>query len=100
MAEPKVIAKIKATKRGGFFRAGRHWPRSWTEIRDGELTEAQFIAVVDEPMLVVERCNLDEEPKAEAKAEAPAPAKDQAKPEAKAPAKDEEKPKDGKGKGK
>jgi len=51
MADPKKIAvKVRAVPKGGFWRAGRHWPGTLT---DAEVTPAELEVLKREPKLIV-----------------------------------------------
>lgn len=69
MPEKKNIARVRATKDGGFYRAGRHWPKGWTVVAEGELSEDQLRAIVEEPMLAIEWLRGTPAPKDEPKDE-------------------------------
>lgn len=49
----KVTAFLVVSKRDGFRRAGRAWPKTETRIEADELSEDQVAAIMDEPMLTV-----------------------------------------------
>lgn len=60
-AQPKVLFEVRARRERGFHRGGKFWPHEWTQVREGDLTAEQLLAVTRESMLEVRQTKGDEE---------------------------------------
>jgi len=48
------MIRVRSTKPGGFWRAGRHFGPGWQEFPNGGISSAELAVLKAEPMLVVE----------------------------------------------